>query len=125
MGKWGNHVGNWQKQLDESGFIGTIRMELPKAYDCLPHNLMVAKLEAYALAKESLQLISDHLSCCKQRTKIGSPYSDWTNSLAEFLEALYWDLYFSIFLLITFFLSSDICNFADDNTLYSHGSNLI
>ena len=125
MGKWGNHVGNWQKQLDESGFIGTIRMELPKAYDCLPHNLMVAKLEAYVLAKESLQLISDHLSCRKQRTKIGSAYSDWTNSLAEFLKALYWDLYFSIFFLITFSFSSDICNFADDNTLYSHGSNLI
>ena len=92
MGKWGNHVGNWQKQLDESGFIGTILMDLPKAYDCLPHNLMVAKLEAYGLAKESLQLISDHLSCRKQRTKIGSAYSDWTNSLAEFLKALYWDL---------------------------------
>ena len=125
MGKWGNHVGNWQKQLDESGFIGTILMDLPKAYDCLPHNLMVAKLEAYGLAKESLQLISDHLSCRKQRTKTGSAYSDWTNSLAEFLKALYWDLYFSIFLLITCFLSSDICNFTDDNTLYSHGSNLI
>ena len=54
-------------------------MDLPKAYDCLPHNLMVAKLEAYVLAKESLQLISDHLSCRKQRTKIGSAYSDWTN----------------------------------------------
>ena len=29
-------------------------MDLPKAYDCLPDDLMVAKLEAYGLAKESL-----------------------------------------------------------------------
>ena len=31
-------------------------------YDCLPHELMVAKLEAYGLAKESIHLISDYLS---------------------------------------------------------------
>ena len=54
-------------------------MDLSKAYDCLPHDLMVAKLEAYGLAKESLQLISDYLSYRKQRTKIGSKYSDWAN----------------------------------------------
>ena len=54
-------------------------MDLSKAYDCLPHDLMVAKLEAYGLAKESLQLISDYLSYRKQRTKIGSTYSDWAN----------------------------------------------
>ena len=54
-------------------------MDLSKAYDCLPHDLMVAKLEAYGLAKESLQLISDYLSYRKQRTKIGSAYSDWAN----------------------------------------------
>ena len=54
-------------------------MGLSKAYDCLPHDLMVAKLEAYGISKESLQLISDYLSYCKQRTKIGSPYSDWAN----------------------------------------------
>ena len=68
-----------QKKLDESGFVGTILMDLSKAYDCLPHDLMVAKLEAYGISKESLQLISDYLSYRKQRTKIGSAYSDWAN----------------------------------------------
>ena len=37
-------------------------MELSKAYDCLPHELMVGKLEAYGLALESLQLINGYLS---------------------------------------------------------------
>ena len=40
---------------------------------------MAAKLEAYDLAKEGLQLISDYLSYRKQRMKIGSAYSDWAN----------------------------------------------
>ena len=41
-------------------------MDLSKAYDRLPHDLMVAKLEAYSLAKESLQLRSEYLSYRKQ-----------------------------------------------------------
>ena len=41
-------------------------MDLSKAYDCLPHDLMVTKLEAYSLAKGNLQLISDYLSYGKQ-----------------------------------------------------------
>ena len=51
-----------QKELDDSGYVGTILMDLFKAYDCLPHDLMVAKLEAYGISKEGLQLISDYLS---------------------------------------------------------------
>ena len=44
---------------------------------------MVAKLEAYGLAKKSSQLISDYLSYSKQRTKIGSAYSDWANIICR------------------------------------------
>ena len=70
-------IQSWQKELDQSGFVGTIMMDLSKAYDCLPHDLMVAKLESYNLAKESLQLISDYLSYRKQGSNIGSAYSNW------------------------------------------------
>ena len=96
-------IQSWRKELDQSGFVGTILMNLSKVYDCLQHDLMVAK--AYDLAKKSLQLINDYLSYREQRTKISSAYSDWANIFAEFLRALYWNgPIFSIFLLITFFL---------------------
>ena len=65
-------IQSWQKELDESEFVRTILMDLSKAYDCLPPDLMVAKLEAYGISKESLQLISDYPSYRKQRTEIGS-----------------------------------------------------
>ena len=52
-------------------------MDLSKAYDCLPHDLLVGKLEAYGVGKAALNLISNYLSHRKQRTKIGSSYSDW------------------------------------------------
>ena len=120
-------IQSWHKELDESGFVGTILMDLSKAYDCLPHDLMVAKLEAYGISKESLQLISDYLSYRKQRTNIGSANSDWANVIRGIPQgSILGPLLFNIFINDIFLVveKSDICNFADDNTLYSHGSNL-
>ena len=37
------------KELDSGGFIGTILMNLSKVYDCLHHDLLMIKLEAYGL----------------------------------------------------------------------------
>ena len=39
----------WQKELDNSGLVGTIMMDLSKTYGCLPHDLIIAKFEAYGL----------------------------------------------------------------------------
>ena len=66
----------WQEELDKGGFVGRIMMDLSRSYDCLPHGLLVAKLEAYGVGKAALNLISNYLSHRKQRTKIGSSYSD-------------------------------------------------
>ena len=93
----------------------------------LPPHLIVAKLEAYGFAKESLQLVSDYLSYRKQRTKIGSAYSDWANFIRGISQgSILGPLLFNIFIKAIFLVveKSDICNFADENTLYSYGSNL-
>ena len=59
----------WQEEWDKCGFVGTILMDLPKAYDCLPHALLDAKLEAYGVGKAALNLISNYLLHRKQRKK--------------------------------------------------------
>ena len=58
-------------------------MDLSKAYDCLPHDLVIAKLEAYGLDANSLRFLFDSLSSRKQRTKIGSAYTNWSEVLRE------------------------------------------
>ena len=47
-------------------------MDLCKAYDCIPHELLITKLEAYGLHKNSLNPLADCLIGKKQRTKIDS-----------------------------------------------------
>ena len=41
----------WQNELEKSGFVETILMDLSKAYYCLPHHLLIAKFEAYGIGK--------------------------------------------------------------------------
>ena len=50
-------------------------MNLSKTYECIPHQLLIAKLEFYGLGKASFRLMLDFLPRSKQRTKIGSTFS--------------------------------------------------
>ena len=117
----------WQKEFDNSEFIRTIPTDLSKAYDCLPHDLLIAKLGAYGLDRSSLRLLMDDLNSRKQRTKVGSSYSKWSEIKHGIPQgSILGPLLFNIFINDLFFVieKSDICNFADDNTLHSCGANL-
>ena len=65
-----------KKGPDNSGLVGTILMDLSKAYDCLLYDLSIAKLDAYGLDKPSLNLVNGYFRFWKQTEKIGSAYSD-------------------------------------------------
>ena len=67
----------WQNELDNSGNEGTILMDLSKPFDCIPHGLLRAKLEAYGLNKISLNIVFDYLNNRKQRTQSGCSFSTW------------------------------------------------
>ena len=56
--------------LDNSGLVGTILMDLSKAYDCLPCDLLIAKVEAYGLDKPSLNLGNGYLRLRKKMKKL-------------------------------------------------------
>ena len=51
----------WKKALDEGKVAGAILTDLSKAFDCISHELMIAKLEAYGFDKSALILIYDYL----------------------------------------------------------------
>ena len=118
---------SWQNSIDRGGLVGYIRMDLSKAYVCLPHNLLLAKLQAYGFSKESIKLFLSYLTNRTQRIKIGSTFSHWTNILKGIPQgSILVPLLLNIFVNNLFFFSAkcEICNFADDNSLYSCGMNL-
>ena len=57
-------------------------MDLSKAYECLPHNLLQAKLSAYGFDESAITVIANyHLSNTYQRVKIGSTFSSYLEIL--------------------------------------------
>ena len=53
-----NFLKNWQKCLDKSGIVGTVLKDLIKAYDCLPHDLLLTKLSAYGFVELQTVLLT-------------------------------------------------------------------
>ena len=117
-----NLINKWHSCLDNSGVVGTILMDLSKAFDCLPHELILAKLHAYGVDIKSLKLLKDYLSNRTQRVKLDSTLSLWLKILLGVPQgSILSPLFFNIFLneMLWFIQKTDICNFADDNIRYS------
>ena len=56
----------WKRSVDKGKVFGTLLKDLSKAFDCLNHELLTAKLNAYGFSLPGLQLINDYLSNRKQ-----------------------------------------------------------
>ena len=76
-----NLVNKWKLSLDRSDKCGILFTDLSKAFDCLSHELLIAKLDSYGFDYSSLKLIHNYLSNRFQRVRVNSDFSTWTKIL--------------------------------------------
>ena len=118
----------WQKYhhqnclpWDKSGVTGTVLVDLSKAYDSLPDNLLTAQLAAYGFEDSATSSIPDYLSKRYQQVKIESVFSSNLEILRGVVQgSIFGPILFNIFKnhLIFFIQESEVCNFADETNIY-------
>ena len=94
-------------------------MDFSKAFDCIPHDLLIAKLHAYGFSFETLTFLNSYLRNRKQCFKIKNVCSDLLKILSGVPQGSILGLILFNILLNDLFLclKRSRHNFADDNTI--------
>ena len=74
-------IEKWRRSVDGGGQAGALLTDLSKTFDCIDHELLIAKLYAYGFNKNLLYFINSYWKGQKQRTKINSSYTAFAEIL--------------------------------------------
>ena len=120
-------VENMRRCIDSKGTAAALLTDLSKAFDCINHKLIIAKLNTYGFGYNALKLIFDHLSRHRQRVKINDTLSKWLNIECGVPQgSILGPWLFNIFIndIFYFMNNTKITNYEDDNTPYICDKNI-
>ena len=95
-------------------------MDFPKAFDSIPHDLLIAKMHAYGFSKNSLVFFYSYLKRRKQNIRINNTHSIFQILLSGIPQgSILGPILFNIFInyLLFWISNSELLNFADDSTI--------
>ena len=72
----------WRENLDNNFTVGEVLMDLSKAFDCIPHGLLIAKLSAYGHNGSALKYIYTYLKPRKQCVHVNNVCSDFKDTIS-------------------------------------------
>ena len=109
----------WKSVVDKKKYFAALLKRLSKAFDCIFHKLIFAKLHAYGFSLRASRLIHTYPTNRKQRTRGNGDYSSWE-------EILFGSLLFNMFLCDIFLIMKETSfgRYADDNTSYVAAKNV-
>ena len=110
----------FQKAIREHQSAGAILMDLSKAFDCMPHKLLIAKFKAYGVDDISIQLVTSYLEGRKQRVRVSNERSEWADIIKGVPQgSILGPIFFDIFINDMFYSikKAELVNYADDNTV--------
>ena len=109
-----------RKYLDKYFVVDAVMIDLSKAFDCIPHGPLIAKLEAYGLGEKALFYICSYLTNRNQCVCINDKKSDFQKIISGVPQGSITGpilFNFSINDLFFFVSSASMHNFADDSSL--------
>ena len=115
-------IEKWRKFQDIGGHADALLTDLSKVFDCIDHELLIAKLNAYGFDTNALKSIYSYLKGRKQRTKINFSYSSFAEILLGVSQgSILRPLLFNAYICDLFYDNDDLdfASFADGNTPYS------
>ena len=74
----------WRKNLDNNYFTKAVLMGLSKAFNCIPHDLVIAKLAAYGFDKNMICYIYSYLKSRKQCVSVNNIKSTFEEIISGF-----------------------------------------
>ena len=90
-------------------------MDLSKAFDTINYDLLIAKLHVHDFGKNALDLVYSKLKNRKQRVKINTTFSSWTDLINDVPQgSVLGPLLIYLNDLFFFLQDINIFNFADD-----------
>ena len=116
-----------KRSIDRGKVFAALLTDLSETFDCLNHDLLIAKSNAYGFSLPALRSIHDYLLNRKQRTRINNSCSTWVEIVFGVPQgSILGPLLFNIFLTDLFFIanSMDIANYADDNIPYATANDI-
>ena len=66
---------DWRNKLDNNNVVVAVLTDLSKAFDCIPHELSVAKLNTYGFSRDTVAYIYSYLKNRKQCVRINGTQS--------------------------------------------------
>ena len=113
-------IKNWKKSLDQKIFVGAVLMDLSKAFDSIPHDLLIAKMHAYGFSIDAVTFFYLYLKRRTQNVRINNNDSVFQILLFVVSQgSILGPLLFNIFI-NDFYLwvsKTDLLNFADEITI--------
>ena len=81
-------IEEWKEKLDKGFFTGAVLIDLSKAFDYIPHDLLIAKLNAYGFDRKSLVFFYSYLKRRKQCVNINNIKVHFKQYFLEFLSRI-------------------------------------